>query len=367
MISNFPSSNYSSSNYVRYGYNSLEGKNTWAYLKFNIDGALPANATLTRASLNLSPQECSSTSSPNEMYVGRVTSNWSESTITWNNKPSSTSAVSGNHACGPQQHSADVTNIVNSWRSGTPNYGFVVYGPKNGTWHRTTSTSEAVKLYLQLVYTVPDPAPPSTPPTPPATPPVTSENPGSTGNSGSAVSTPSASPSRLASEAAAPVDASIQAPVLTSVKKNNEEVNLSEGSTIEINQKDSLEILGTSFANAKIVVFIGDIAFETTADAEGKWSVVLDNSKVNISEYTVQAQAQKDGKGSEKTNLFQLKKVETKTVATKSEKKNYNTVFIVFGVLGAVLLLLILIGTLLNLKYHWIQKVTKKIKPKPQE
>lgn len=314
--------------------------------------------------MNIYGYSCSGTPSPNTMTAAQVTSDWNESTITWNNKPSSTNSVSGDASCTRPFYYFDIKNIVENWHSGQPNYGLKVYGPKNGTWERKAYNDQN-QIYITVGYTLPDTAPPAAPPSnPPATPPAdngSTESANSTGGSGenSTASTPVASTSKPASQAIAPVDKSIKAPVLTSVKKNGKEIKFDK--LVEINEKDSLEIFGTSFAGAKIVIFISNIAFETTASPDGKWRIVTDNKKVKTGEQNVQAQAQKDGKGSEKVTLFKLKKTETKSVQLKDERNSkYKILFFVLG----TFILIFLVGVLINFRHHFILKLRKKLKKK---
>ncbi|RJO61439.1 DNRLRE domain-containing protein [candidate division WS5 bacterium] len=363
--SSSPSANYSSDNFIKIGYSSYGGVNYWAYLKFigNID-QIPQNAVIESAALNIYGYSCSGTPSPNTMTTAQVTSDWSEGTITWNNKPSSTNGISGDASCSRPFYYFDIKSIVENWRSGQPNYGLKVYGPKNSTWERKAYADQN-QIYIAIGYSIPEDPPASTPPS--ENPPVGSEaeSPGSTeGSNSSTASNPTISASKPASEAAAPVDQAIPRPVLTGVKRNGKDLKMpmTEKSAVEINQNDLLELLGTSFAGAKIVVFIGDIAFETKANTEGKWSIVLDNKKIKSGEYSVQAQAQKEGKGSEKTALFKLKKTDTKSARAK-DKKGVNFKTILFFVFGAVFVAF-LAGVLINLRHHFILRLKKKIKKK---
>lgn len=354
VISTYPSSNYHASDYVRVGYSF--GSTTWAYLKFGVN-RIPADATITAAVLMLAPTSCSGSPSPETLTVGRVDSGWNQNTITWNNRPPSSNYVtSSNITCNQSQFSTDVTSIVNTWRSGAPNYGLVIYGPKNNSWQRTIT--EDTHMLLKLYYTTTDDPPPAPPvQAPPPSNPPAADNP----SSGDSSTTP-ASPSKPASEAAAPVDASIQSPVLTTVKKNGKEIKTTPKErvgSLEIKQSDSLELVGTSFANAKVVIFIGDVAFETTANTEGKWSTVTDNSKLKTGEYSVQAQAQRDGKGSEKVTFFKLKVAEVKVAQTKEQKQS-NARTNLFVALGIVLILF-LIGVLINIRHHYLLKIKKSI------
>jgi hypothetical protein len=365
VYSSAPDTNYAPDNLLRVSH-SASGANRFSYMKFST-AYVPANATIEGADLKIYLSECTGSPDPNLLYVGRVTTGWNENTITYNNRPSSTAPVSGNPNCTNPFLYFNVKDMVNDWFTGQqPNYGLILYGPKTNTWERQVGSSNLV--YITISYTVPDPTPPVQAPPPSNTPSGESTAPGD--SSPSTTTAKPVSASKPASEATAPVDSSIQAPVLTSVKKNDKEIKttLKEGvSSLEINQNDSLELIGTSFASARVVVFIGDIAFESTAGADGVWSVILDNKKVAYGENQVQAQAQKDGRGSEKVDFFKLKKTEEKQVITKSQKKNNNNLLIILGISGAALLLLILTGVLLNIKYHWVQKLAKKIKPKPKK
>ena len=106
-------------------------------VKFNLS-SIPANSTVTSATLYLNEKD---RKSGQTTYIYRVTSNWSESTVTWLNW----SLLGGDFDSGtsyftfiPDQQDCmltmDITNLVQAWVNGTyPNYGLMLYsiGPNH--------------------------------------------------------------------------------------------------------------------------------------------------------------------------------------------------------------------------------------------
>ena len=106
-----------------------------SYLKFTGLSAIAQNASIKSAKLSLyglstgigAPQ---GNSGSTETWLKRATENWDESTITWNNKPSTTDV---NQVALPFSTSQwnfnildiDVTNLVRDMISNNQNYGFV--------------------------------------------------------------------------------------------------------------------------------------------------------------------------------------------------------------------------------------------------
>ena len=118
-------------------FNSNLASNTFkrAYLEFDL-GQLPSSAVIIDAELNLfhnptDPYEGRSTHfGANDFYIKRVTSSWSENTITWNNQPGSTTSGQVSVAAstsGTQDFSINVTNMVNFMHANpSQNHGFLV-------------------------------------------------------------------------------------------------------------------------------------------------------------------------------------------------------------------------------------------------
>nr|WP_294862340.1 DNRLRE domain-containing protein [uncultured Fluviicola sp.] len=97
--------------------------------------SIPANATITSASLSLyamdqTPWQHSSLSGSNDGWIERVTSVWDESTVTWNNQPTTTiqNRVSLAQSTSATQDylNIDLTNLVQDIIDASSNYGFLV-------------------------------------------------------------------------------------------------------------------------------------------------------------------------------------------------------------------------------------------------
>ena len=157
VCSNYPTTNYYSSTYLRTGKDTPFGIRR-SYIQFDIP-ALPTNSLFQSASLDI---EKESGVAPN-LYAYRCTSSWSSSTITWNNKPGTTSSGSSPKATliSSTWYSITVTNIVKAWLyDSMPNYGFMLKDSnESSTDHWTTYySSEAVsphKPELNITYTIP--------------------------------------------------------------------------------------------------------------------------------------------------------------------------------------------------------------------
>lgn len=137
----------------------------WLMIKPNISG-IPRNATIETAKLRLhikrnsSPLGC--------MYrVSKITSNWSETGVTWNNRPTSVNVnVSGVFYERDDNVNIDITSLVKEWYSGrSPNYGLIV-ADREVTQDCYFSTREGPhedRPWLSVRYTTPSPTPTPTP------------------------------------------------------------------------------------------------------------------------------------------------------------------------------------------------------------
>jgi len=104
------------------------------------------------------------------------------------------------------------------------------------------------------------------------------------------------------------VDPSVKVPILTHVVKNGTKTEAPITKDVKLNLNDSLEAFGTSFAGAKVVLFVSDKTFNATVDKDGNWSYKFIQKDLKAGTYVVQGQAQNsEGKGSEKANLFKIK------------------------------------------------------------
>ena len=126
--------NYGSSSTLQVGrYNGDDQYERIAYLKFNLS-SIPDGAVIVSATLKLYD---SSTASIN-IKVYRVTEDWSESDINWNNKPSfdeSYAYASVNSGGSGSWFEADITELVEEWLDGTyDNYGVALRAPSSSTF-----------------------------------------------------------------------------------------------------------------------------------------------------------------------------------------------------------------------------------------
>jgi hypothetical protein len=135
-------------------------------VKFDLS-SIPSNATVTNAALYLYSKDNKNTQLTS---VYRVTSNWSENTVTWltwtllggdfDNSVSYFTFIPDQSNC---MVTIDITSLVQKWVNGThPNYGIMLYS--TGANHiikyvskEDGTASERPKLDIQ--YTLPTPTP----------------------------------------------------------------------------------------------------------------------------------------------------------------------------------------------------------------
>ncbi len=160
---NTPSSNYGTADLQA-------GPGKRALVKFNLTG-LPANATIQSAVLRLR----SLTGAGNyttTISLARVDNDWTETTVTWDNKPGVTpSGVSGDVVYpGGQWENWPVTSLVQAWHSGSqPNYGFALSAAsgQQDAYFYSKETGFAPRLAIQFTLPPEDdpdqPVPPDNP------------------------------------------------------------------------------------------------------------------------------------------------------------------------------------------------------------
>ena len=153
-------------------------------------------------------------------------------------------------------------------------------------------------------------------------------------------------------------------------------------SSIEVNKNDSLKIAGVAQANAKVLIFIGEDAYEVDVDENGEWVVEVDISNISEGEYLVEALTKvSETQGSEKTVLFPLCKItlllnENSIDWPEPEKIEYSlwqklTVgslrFISMIVLGLLLIGLIILLLIIVAKNESTNKKEKKLSTNKNE
>lgn len=149
-----PSNNWGGLTTMRVGYDysgcpdSVDGKIARSMLRFDLS-SIPTGASVVDAKLHLDfVTSCYflGHSQRRTVTIYRAASSWSESAVTWNNKPSYAEAY-GSASVGVTSstlgwYSFDVTNLVRAWMAGTySNNGVVVRSPE-------TSGSDFVRLEI---------------------------------------------------------------------------------------------------------------------------------------------------------------------------------------------------------------------------
>lgn len=109
------------------------------YIKFNLPTNI-SSSQITSAYLRIKKREFATPT----VKAYRVTSNWSSSAITWNNKPGyTTTGATGTISLDTGAwYKINVTTMVKNWRSGTySNYGFMLKEPSE------SNTNQKTKFY----------------------------------------------------------------------------------------------------------------------------------------------------------------------------------------------------------------------------
>ena len=122
----FPTTNYKGSGTLKIGYGE-DSKNNWTYIKFPSLPSLSSGDVVIGSSINILRKNSSGLGEVMNLY--NVTSNWSSTSITWNNKPTHSTDVI---ACGVgvaanARSNFDITNTMKKWYSGELiNYGVMI-------------------------------------------------------------------------------------------------------------------------------------------------------------------------------------------------------------------------------------------------
>ena len=136
--SSYPNNNYGSANELSVGSDSE------TYIKFDLS-SIPSGSVIISATLKL--YQYNSVSGV-EICVHRVTGSWSESSITWNNKPSydSQSEACSDSAGQYQWTEWDITDLVQGWVDGSyDNHGLVLVSSGDMVQFYSREWSEADK------------------------------------------------------------------------------------------------------------------------------------------------------------------------------------------------------------------------------
>lgn len=95
--------------------------NERSFIQFELS-AIPSNATIKSATLTLFGYDHNPLSNSNACYLEEVASSWSETDVTWNNQPSTTTSgriYLAQSTTPTQDYSIDVRSFIQNWVKGT--------------------------------------------------------------------------------------------------------------------------------------------------------------------------------------------------------------------------------------------------------
>jgi len=116
-----PNSNFSNEYILKSGMTMILTEYR-SYIKFDLS-TIPTQAAITSAKLHLYVENISTTETIT-IQINNPTSNWSESTLTWNNQPTQEYFVTSTSIAATGDQEIDITSIVSNWFAGAENnYG----------------------------------------------------------------------------------------------------------------------------------------------------------------------------------------------------------------------------------------------------
>ena len=128
-----------------------------AIIRFNLAAALPSNAVIDSAWLNLKQEGGQGDGS---LTVYLVTQDWIEGQVTWNNQPAVGSPILSRFCdSSTGVKGLEITDIVKAWHN-TPHYGLAIRGPEGGAAYIRLFESREQGEYpptLSVIYHLPTP------------------------------------------------------------------------------------------------------------------------------------------------------------------------------------------------------------------
>ena len=151
-------SNFGSDDTIYLGKTS-DGKNDYLYIRFDLS-SIPSNAQIIYAKLSIYRSDTGSNPTGKTVKIYRVTEDWNESDITWNNQPNSVSVEtdSATIPSGQTWLEFNVTGDVQGFVNGSyDNYGWVIKcsdcPDDSEAWFRSKEYSEAdYHPKLEIIY-----------------------------------------------------------------------------------------------------------------------------------------------------------------------------------------------------------------------
>ena len=165
VLEGYPNVNLGSTTDMWAGYDVCldpDGEIARSLIRFDVS-SLPANVCIGKATLRVRlVTSCDYEGASRTITTYRITSSWSESSVTWNNRPGSGNSYGSRSIV----HGAwgwyefNVTNLVKAWYSKTyANYGIMLRGPEVLGWRGFGTRESSYRPQLVIEYE------PCTPPT----------------------------------------------------------------------------------------------------------------------------------------------------------------------------------------------------------
>lgn len=157
--------------------------------------------------------------------------------------------------------------------------------------------------------------------------------------------------------------AALSPPVLTSLSKNETNVDLPVNGTVTISQAGTLNLAGTAAVDAEVNVVLGDKSFSAAADKDGKWKLAVKLDEVKIGEYTVKSKTVKDDRASAEAEFFKVKVekaniVDANMVNAAGWFAGWNIFYVLIPV--GILLLVLLLLAIIARRHHHEKKIGDK-------
>jgi hypothetical protein len=162
-------------------------------------------------------------------------------------------------------------------------------------------------------------------------------------------------------------NASIKTPVLTAISKNGVTTKAPITEEVSLGTHDKLILNGTSFAGAKVVLYMSDKVADALVAKDGTWTYELEGSKLSSGTMAIQGQAIQGTEGSEKAEFMKIKVLGVKTGSSSSDKSWFAGWNIFYTLIGVGVLLLALLLLALIARRHQKGKTGEKPKQDKEE
>lgn len=151
-----PDSNFGYRTYLTTGNNPDHGISR-SFVKFDLDPIL-SGAKITSAKLSL--YQTNSSTHTVKLHTYPVKENWSSTTVTWNNQPSTGNSIANNSITGAGWYDLYMTQLVRDWYSGTtPNHGVMLRleneaNDRKSYYSSDYTTNTSLRPKLTIVYEI---------------------------------------------------------------------------------------------------------------------------------------------------------------------------------------------------------------------